>query len=207
MAREHARRPAHRGRDQERGSPARRREPAARSRSHLNPVAWVWRQPAVTVLSTTFPAPGTEKNAIRKSVSAKLSLRIAPGQTSDELFAAVEAELKRDVPGNLPVSIKKLPGAADSWDYVAKGPAFDAADRAYEAAWGRPPLRIGLGGSIPFVALFGRRFATLPLVLNGVIDPDTGAHGPNESMHVGVYTKTVKANVHLYAELARALAK
>ena len=39
------------------------------------------------------------------------------------------------------------------------------------------------------------------------IDPDTGAHGPNESMHIGVYTKTVKANVHLYAELARALAK
>ena len=47
----------------------------------------------------------------------------------------------------------------------------------------------------------------MPLVLNGVIDPDTGAHGPNESMHVGVYTKTVKANVYLYDELSRALKK
>ena len=71
----------------------------------------------------------------------------------------------------------------------------------------RAPLRVGLGGSIPFVALFGKRFSRLPLVLNGVINPETGAHGPNESMHIGVYTKTVKANVHLYAELARALAK
>ena len=44
-------------------------------------------------------------------------------------------------------------------------------------------------------------------MLNGVIDPETGAHGPDESMHIGVYTKTVKANVHLYAELAKALAK
>ncbi len=173
----------------------------------LTPAAWIARQPALTVLSTTFPAPGSEKNAIRKSASAKLSLRIAPGQTSDELFAAVEPELRRDVPGGLAVSITKLPGAASSWDYKAEGPAFDAADRAYEAAWGRAPLRMGLGGSIPFVALFGKRFSNLPLVLNGVIDPDTGAHGPNESMHVGVYTKTVKANVHLYAELARALAK
>lgn len=173
----------------------------------LTPAAWAWREPAVTVLSTTFPAPGTEKNAIRKSASVKLSLRIAPGQTSDELFAAVEAELRRDVPGGLAVTLTKLPGAAASWDYVAKGPAFDAADRAYEIAWGRAPLRVGLGGSIPFVALFGRRFAKLPLVLNGVIDPETGAHGPDESMHVGVYTKTVKANVHLYDELARALAK
>jgi cysteinylglycine-S-conjugate dipeptidase len=173
----------------------------------LTPAAWAWRQPAVTVLSTTFPAPGSEKNAVRKSASAKLSLRIAPGQTSDELFAAIEPELRRDVPGGLTVSLERLPGAAASWDYVAQGPAFDAADRAYTAAWGRPPLRIGLGGSIPFVALFGRRFSRLPLVLNGVIDPETGAHGPNESMHIGVYTKTVKANVHLYAELAHALAK
>ncbi|MDB4935703.1 MAG: Acetylornithine deacetylase/Succinyl-diaminopimelate desuccinylase [Labilithrix sp.] len=173
----------------------------------LTPAAWAWREPAVTVLSTTFPAPGSEKNAIRKSSSAKLSLRIAPGQTAEELFAAVAAELRRDVPGGLTVTITTLPGAASSWDYVAKGPAFDAADRAYEAAWGRAPLRVGLGGSIPFVALFGRRFSRLPLVLNGVIDPDTGAHGPNESMHIGVYTKTVKANVHLYAELATALKK
>lgn len=173
----------------------------------LTPAAWVARQPAVTVLSTTFPAPGTEKNAIRKSASAKLSLRIAPGQTSGELFEAVAAELRRDVPGGLAVQLTTLPGAASSWDYVAKGPAFDAADRAYQHAWGRPPLRMGLGGSIPFVALFGKRFARLPLVLNGVIDPETGAHGPNESMHIGVYTKTVKANAYLYAELASALKK
>ncbi len=173
----------------------------------LTPAAWVWRQPAVTVLSTTFPAPGSEKNAIRKSASAKLSLRVAPGQTSSELFDAVAAELRRDVPGGLTIVLTKLPGAASSWDYVAKGPAFEAADRAYERAWGRAPLRVGIGGSIPFVALFGERFSRLPLILNGVIDPETGAHGPDESMHVGVYTKTVKANVHLYAELGRALAK
>lgn len=173
----------------------------------LSPAAWAWRQPAVTVLSTTLPASGMEKNAIRKSASAKLSLRVAPGQTSKELFAAVQAELTRDVPGGLAVTLVEQEGAASSWDYVAEGPAFDAADRAYEAAWGRKPLRIGIGGSIPFVALFGKRFSRLPLVLNGVIDPETGAHGPNESMHVGVYTKTVAANVHLYAELAKALAK
>ena len=173
----------------------------------LSPAAWAWRQPAVTVLSTTFPAPGTEKNAIRKSASARLSFRIAPGQTAEELTSAVEAELRRDVPGGLAVSLVTMPGSAASWDYRAEGPAFDAADRAYEIAWGRAPLRIGLGGSIPFVALFGARFSRLPLVLNGVIDPETGAHGPNESMHIGVYTKTIKANVHLYAELAGALAK
>jgi cysteinylglycine-S-conjugate dipeptidase len=173
----------------------------------LSPAAWAWREPALTVLSTTFPAPGREKNAIRKSASAKLSLRIAPGQTAKELFALVQTELARDVPGALQVAIVELSGASSSWDYVAHGPAFEAADRAYLAAWGKTPLRIGVGGSIPFVAMFGKRFSSLPLVLNGVIDPETGAHGPNESMHIGVYKKTAKANAYLYAELAAALKK
>lgn len=167
----------------------------------LTPAAWAWRQPAVTILSTTFPAPGTEKNAIRKAASAKLSMRIAPGQTKGELLELVSAELRRDVPGGLTVTITEQSAASSSWDYEAKGPAFEAADRAYTKAWGRAPIRVGIGGSIPFVSLFGKRFSRLPLMLNGVIDPETGAHGPNESMDIGVYVKTAVANVHLYEEL------
>jgi acetylornithine deacetylase/succinyl-diaminopimelate desuccinylase-like protein len=155
----------------------------------------------VTVLSTTFPAPGREKNAVRGAASMRLSLRVAPGQSAKDLLALVRAELSRDVPGGLAVKVCEMSAAASSWDYQAKGPAFDAADRAYVKAWGRAPLRVGIGGSIPFVALFGERFSSLPLVLNGVIDPETGAHGPNESMHVGVYEKTVVANAYLYEEL------
>jgi hypothetical protein len=51
------------------------------------------------------------------------------------------------------------------------------------------------------VALFGRRYGDRPLILNGVMDPATGAHGPDESMHLGVFEKAIVANVHLYAEL------
>ena len=45
-------------------------------------------------------------------------------------------------------------------------------------------------------------FGDLPLILNGVIDPQTTAHGPDESLHLGVFEKAILANVHLYAELA-----
>ena len=62
-------------------------------------------------------------------------------------------------------------------------------------------MQVGVGGSIPFVALFGKRFGDLPLILNGVMDPQTGAHGPNESLHLGVFEKTILANVYLYDEL------
>jgi acetylornithine deacetylase/succinyl-diaminopimelate desuccinylase-like protein len=173
----------------------------------LSKAAWMWRQPAVTILSTTLPPPGREKNAIRKEASAILSVRLAPGQTREEMLTALRETLCTQVPGGVQVTLVEKNAGSMSWDYQPQGPAFEAADRAYEAAWGRKPLRIGVGGSIPFVALFGRRFASLPLILNGVMDPQTTAHGPNESLHLGVFHKAMLANVHLLDELAAALPK
>jgi len=162
---------------------------------------WAWRQSALTVLSTTLPTPDGRKNALRASAAATLSIRIAPGQTREEIRQLVSDELQRDPPGGVKVTVSEHPGAADAWLYTPQGPAFAAADRAYSKAWGRPLLHVGIGGSIPFVALFGRRYGHLPLILNGVLDPASGIHGPNESMHLGVFEKAIAANVHLLDEL------
>lgn len=162
---------------------------------------WMWRQPALTVVATTLPTKERKKNALRTAASATLSVRLAPGQTVDELFGLLKNSLTTDVPAGVKVEVELGDHAGEGWLYTPKGPAFAAADRAYEAAWGHPLVQVGVGGSIPFVALFGRRFGDLPLILNGVMDPNTTAHGPNESMHLGVFRKAIAANVHLYAEL------
>lgn len=167
------------------------------------PAEWVWRQPAVTVLSTTLPPAGAEKNAVRRGAACVLSFRVAPGQDASELISLVRAELMRDVPTGLRVSLEVRGKPGMSWLYEPKGPAFEAAQRAYRAVWGKDLLEVGVGGSIPFVALFGRRYGDRPLILNGVMDPETGAHGPDESMHLEVFRKAILANVHLYAELGR----
>jgi acetylornithine deacetylase/succinyl-diaminopimelate desuccinylase-like protein len=165
------------------------------------PAEWVWRQPAVTILTTTLPTPDRQKNALRTAATATLSVRIAPGQDHAQIQGLLENLLCRDIPGGVQVTLKSRKSSSSSWLYTPKGPAFEAADRAYQKAWGRGLLQVGVGGSIPFVALFGRRFGDLPLILNGVMDPETGAHGPNESLHLGVFQKAIAANVHLYAEL------
>lgn len=166
------------------------------------PAEWLWRQPAVMVLSTTLPRPDEAKNALRSRASATLSIRVAPGQTREDIRAQLNTVLTQDVPGGVKVTLVDRPAHAESWLYTPRGPAFDAANRAYEKAWGRPLLPIGVGGSIPFVALFGHRFGDLPLILNGVMDPETGAHGPNESLHLGVFKKAILANVYLLDELS-----
>jgi len=167
------------------------------------PVEWMWRQPSITVVATTLPTPAIKKNALRQSASAILSIRLAPGQTGDEMVSALEAVLLENPPGGVAVRLEQKGWASEGWLYEPKGPAFDAADRAYEKAWGAPLARVGVGGSIPFVALFGRRFGDLPLILNGVMDPETTAHGPNESMHLGIFKKAIQANIHLFDELSR----
>ena len=164
---------------------------------------WLWRQPAITVLSTTLPRPDAHKNALRARASAALSLRIPPGVTQAELRTELEGLLLVDPPGGVKVTLRDRPGGAESWLYRPTGPAFAAADRAYHKAWGCPLVQIGIGGSIPFVALFGRRYAHLPLILNGVMDPKTGAHGPDESLHLGIFKKAIAANIHLYHELSQ----
>ena len=51
---------------------------------------------------------------------------------------------------------------------------------------GPAPARIGVGGSIPFVKQFGDRFGDrAPLILNGVLDPASAPHAPNESLYLG----------------------
>ena len=163
---------------------------------------WAWLQPAITVVSTTLPTAQQKRNALRAKATAVLSVRLAPEQRAADMLVAIEEVLKRDVPQGVRVSVTQERGAGEGWLYEPKGPAFEAADRAYEHTWGNKLARVGVGGSIPFVALFGRRFAVFPLLLNGVMDPETSAHGPNESLHLGIFEKAIAANVHLYAELA-----
>ena len=166
------------------------------------PAEWLWRQPSLTVVATTLPTPEVKKNALRRRASAILSIRVPPGQTADEMYQKVEACLMENPPGGVEVTVASHGWNGESWLYTPKGPAFDAADRAYEKAWGSKLVQVGIGGSIPFVALFGRRFGDLPLILNGVMDPQTVAHGPNESLHLGVFRKAVSANVYLLDELS-----
>jgi cysteinylglycine-S-conjugate dipeptidase len=162
---------------------------------------WLWRQPSLTVVATTLPTEENKKNALRTSASATLSVRLAPGQTVAEMVAALREALCTAPPMGVQVSLTESGWSGEGWLYEPKGPAFEAVDRAYQHAWGQPMVRIGVGGSIPFVALFAKRFGDLPLILNGVMDPKSTAHGPNESMHLGIFRKAIAANVFLYDEL------
>jgi acetylornithine deacetylase/succinyl-diaminopimelate desuccinylase-like protein len=82
------------------------------------------------------------------------------------------------------------------------GPRYDAARAAFTAAWGTAPVHMGIGGSIPFVAEFADAFPDAAILVTGVEDPDSRAHGANESLHLGEFAKVCLAEALLLARLA-----
>ena len=85
----------------------------------------------------------------------------------------------------------------------ASGPAYDAARDAFREAWsGTAPVDIGVGGSIPFIAEFARAFPEAAILVTGVEDPDTRAHGANEGLHLAEFERVCLAEALLLTNLA-----
>ncbi|HWS57989.1 MAG TPA: dipeptidase, partial [Actinotalea sp.] len=84
----------------------------------------------------------------------------------------------------------------------ADTPAMRVARGAFTDAWGTPPVDIGVGGSIPFIADLLEVFPEAAILVTGVEDPDSRAHGANESVHLGELSRVVLAEALLLARLA-----
>ena len=80
-------------------------------------------------------------------------------------------------------------------------PATKAAARAIEATFGRAPVYIREGGSIPVCASFTSKLG-LPVVLFGFTPPEDNAHAPNEWMDLDNYESGIRAIARLWDELA-----
>ena len=79
---------------------------------------------------------------------------------------------------------------------------MQAAGRAIEQGFGRPPVFTREGGSIPVVSTFQEELG-LPSVLFGVGLPDENAHAPNEKLDLGNFHNGIIASAILYDEITR----
>jgi acetylornithine deacetylase/succinyl-diaminopimelate desuccinylase-like protein len=61
---------------------------------------------------------------------------------------------------------------------------------------------MGVGGTIPFVAEFAAAFPEAAILVTGVEDPDSRAHGLDESLHLDEYSKACLAEALLLERLA-----
>jgi acetylornithine deacetylase/succinyl-diaminopimelate desuccinylase-like protein len=162
----------------------------------------LWTRPSVSVLGIDAPPTGEAPNALLPSARAKVSVRIAPGDDPKSAFAALQAHLERHTQWGAKVTLT-LESDGEPCVIDSTGPAYDAARAAFTAAWdGTAPVNIGIGGSIPFIATFQEMFPGAGVLVTGMGDPDSRAHGPNESLHLGEFARACLAEALLLAEVA-----
>lgn len=162
----------------------------------------LWTQPALAI--TGFDAPQVEgaSNTLVPTARARFSLRTSPADTSDNALAALQAHLEKHVPWGATLTTTVV-DTGEATQIDATGPAYDAARAAFAEAWdGTQPVDMGVGGSIPFIAEFLESFPAASVLVTGVEDPDTRAHGANEGLHLAEWERVLLAEVLLLRNLA-----
>ena len=130
----------------------------------------------------------------------RVSARIAPGQDADEAFAAIRAHLEAKAPFGARLTFEDV-DTGQPFLVDTSGWAVAETLAAMTDAWGREPVEIGVGGSIPFIAELVEEFPGAQILVTGVEDPESKAHSPNESLHLGVFKRALLSEAFFLARL------
>lgn len=161
----------------------------------------LWTRPSLTITGIDVPAVATASNTLLPTVRAKFSLRLAPGQDPQAAFAALREHLLAAAPWGAGVEVR-LGEAGRPWAGDVDGPVYETARWALKQAYGHDAVHMGIGGSIPFVAELGEAYPSATVLVTGVEDPDTRAHGTDESLHLGEFERACVAHALLLTALA-----
>lgn len=161
----------------------------------------IWTKPALSIIGIDATSVDSASNTLLPVVRVKFSLRIAPGQDPAAAFAAVRHHVETHAPFGARVEVTEGE-AGQAFAADVEDPVYRTARWALEAAWGTTPVQIGIGGSIPFIADLVVAYPKATVLVTGVEDPDTRAHGANESLHLGEFERACLAEALLLKALA-----
>lgn len=141
------------------------------------------------------------KTVLPSSAMAKISMRLVPNQTPDQVRASLTAYLESKMPPSVTWEVVDhascLPAIIDR-----KSKAVRAADRALESVWGRPPLYARMGGSVPVVGMI-QQLLGVPTLMLGYGLPDDNLHAPNEKQHLPTFYRGIEATIRFLTEYAQ----
>ncbi len=162
----------------------------------------LWTKPSISIIGLDTTHTAEASNTLIPSARAKVSLRVAPGDDATAALDKLIRHLETHAPWGAKVTV--TPGRESGQPGVidAQGPVYDAARAAFREAWdGVEPVDIGVGGSIPFIASFQEAFPEAAVLVTGVEDPDTRAHGANEGLHLAEFERVCLAETLLLHSL------
>ncbi|QYM80594.1 dipeptidase [Horticoccus luteus] len=159
-----------------------------------------------------YQGEGT-KTVIPSKAFAKISCRLVPNQEPDKIKKLVMDAIRARTPKGIKLEfvdqhkgdpyVVVPPGRSntpvDQSPVLAK--AFRATDAAVTTVWGRPPLYLREGGSVPIIADI-KHTTGLDSVMFGLFLPEDNLHAPNESFNLDVMRKGIETTRRILASVA-----
>jgi acetylornithine deacetylase/succinyl-diaminopimelate desuccinylase-like protein len=163
-----------------------------------------WARPTFEVngLLSGFTGEGA-KTVIPAVAMAKISMRLVPNQDPDKIAQLFEDYVRKVTPKSVELKVTRMHGG-QPWMTELDNRFVQAAARAIEMGYSKPPVYTREGGSIPVVSTFQSEL-NAPTVLFGIGLPDENAHAPNEKLDLGNFYGGIIASAYLYDEIAKGL--
>jgi acetylornithine deacetylase/succinyl-diaminopimelate desuccinylase-like protein len=157
-------------------------------------------KPAVAVLGFDAPRIEGSSNQLVPEASARVSLRLAPGDDPERGRDALVAHLHAAAPWGVEVEVE---AAEAGMGYLVDTttPAYAAAKDALADAFGREVVEIGSGGSIPLVPLLAETFPGMSVLIVGAGDERSNYHSLDESVDLADLASMALAEALLIGNL------
>ncbi|MGD2113714.1 MAG: dipeptidase, partial [Acidobacteriota bacterium] len=151
----------------------------------------VWARPTCDVNGIFGGYQGAgAKTVIPSWGGAKISMRLVPDQDPKEIARKFTDYVHQVAPPGVTIEVQDHHGAQPTL-LETEGPAVDAAHEALEQIWGKPPVLVREGGSIPIVSTFAD-VLSVPVLMLGFGLPEDGLHSPNEKFKIDNFYGGVK---------------
>ena len=123
------------------------------------------------------------KTVIASKAFAKISMRLVPNQSSEKITQLFQKHFENIAPKSVKVQVTPHHGG-EAYVSPIDSPGYLAASKAMATTFGKEPIPVRSGGSIPIVALFEKELGLKSILMGFGLDSDA-IHSPNE--HYGVF--------------------
>ena len=123
-------------------------------------------------------------NVLRPYTEVKFSLRIPPLVDTKKIKEKLKNIILSDTPYNSKI-ILEFEETADGWNAPELSTELkNIVNKASIALYDKPAICMGEGGTIPFMAMLGKKYPKAQFIITGVLGPGSNAHGPNEFLNI-----------------------
>lgn len=176
--------------------------PAAVGEAGYTTLERQWTRPTIEVngLWGGYQGPG-QKTVIPREAHAKITCRLVAHQDPARTAALVAAHLERHAPAGVAVRVEVESHGARAAEVRGDHPALAAAGRALTATYGRPPIHVRMGGTVPIAEIFETTLG-LGTVFFSFSTADEDFHAPNEFFRVHRLHEGLEAWARFWHELS-----